>query len=108
MGIGLTINISFVDMQLGCSIPLANNPDKIIIPKRRTPEKFVENLSYIVEDEPVDNGSQASPLFGGHQSWLQREQSFKLNSTMKVQKILLWLIILYLFKYRIFGSSKAF
>lgn len=31
------------------------------------------------------NGSQSALLiFGGHQSWLQREQSFHLNSTTKV------------------------
>ncbi|KAK9287067.1 hypothetical protein L1049_015476 [Liquidambar formosana] len=69
-----------------CSIPLANDPDTIVIPKIRTPDKIVKSLSYIMEDEPVNNGSQSqsSPLFGGHESWLQREKSFKLNSTMKV------------------------
>lgn len=67
-----------------CSIPLADNPDKIIIPKTRTPNKIVRHLSYVMEDEPVDNGSQSTPLFGGHQSWSQRDQSYKLSSDMKV------------------------
>ncbi|KAJ6896960.1 hypothetical protein NC651_022987 [Populus alba x Populus x berolinensis] len=37
-----------------------------------------------MEDKPVKDGSQSSPLFGGHQSWKQREGSFKLSSSMKV------------------------
>ncbi|XP_042507742.1 probable hexosyltransferase MUCI70 [Macadamia integrifolia] len=65
-----------------CSIPLADDPDSVMIPRRRTPDKIVQNLSYILEDEPVYNKSR--PLFGGHQSWMQRDESFKLNSTMKV------------------------
>ncbi|KDP35574.1 hypothetical protein JCGZ_09012 [Jatropha curcas] len=73
----------FVAQQHRCPIPVANDPDKIVIPEGRTPDKTVKNLSYIMEDEPVKNGSQ-SPLFGGHQSWVQRNESFKLNSSMKV------------------------
>ncbi|EEF41118.1 probable hexosyltransferase MUCI70 [Ricinus communis] len=72
----------FVAQQHRCPIPVANNPDKIVIPEGRTPDKIVKNLSYILEDEPVKNRSQ--PLFGGHQSWTQREKSFKLNSSMNV------------------------
>ncbi|KAI3875766.1 hypothetical protein MKX03_023689 [Papaver bracteatum] len=68
-----------------CTIPVANDPDSIVIPEKRTPDKFVENLSYILEDDDSStSGSQSAPLFGGHQSWAQREQSFKLNSSMKV------------------------
>ncbi|KAA8538889.1 hypothetical protein F0562_025581 [Nyssa sinensis] len=66
-----------------CPIPLADDPNRVVIPKR-TPEKIVQNLSYILEDELANNGSQSAPLFGGHQSWVQREESFKLKSTMKV------------------------
>ncbi|CAL5328893.1 unnamed protein product [Camellia sinensis] len=67
-----------------CRIPIVDDPDKIIMPKRRTPDKVVRHLSYILEDEVENNGSQSPPLFGGHQSWLQREESFKLKSIMKV------------------------
>ncbi|XP_028085231.1 uncharacterized protein LOC114286277, partial [Camellia sinensis] len=67
-----------------CPIPVVDDPDKIIMPKRRTPDKVVQHLSYILEDEVENNGSQSPPLFGGHQSWLQREESFKLKSIMKV------------------------
>ncbi|KAF2298690.1 hypothetical protein GH714_025032 [Hevea brasiliensis] len=68
----------------GCPIPVANNPNEIVIPEGGTPDKIVKNLSYFMEDELVNNGSQPSPLFGGHQSWSQRKESFKLNSSMKV------------------------
>ncbi|KAJ9178777.1 hypothetical protein P3X46_010634 [Hevea brasiliensis] len=74
----------FVAQQHRCPIPVANNPNKIVIPEGGTPDKIVKNLSYFMEDELVNNGSQPSPLFGGHQSWSQREESFKLNSSMKV------------------------
>ncbi|KAL4330234.1 hypothetical protein AHAS_Ahas13G0379700 [Arachis hypogaea] len=67
-----------------CPIPVANNPDKIIIPNGRTSDKIVKKLSYVMEDEISHNGSQSSPLFGGHISWKQREESFKLKSNMKV------------------------
>lgn len=67
-----------------CPIPTVDDPNTIFIPKERTPDTIVKNLTYFLEDEFVHNGSQSSPLFGGHQSWLQREESFKLNSNMKV------------------------
>ncbi|XP_048336155.2 probable hexosyltransferase MUCI70 isoform X1 [Ziziphus jujuba] len=67
-----------------CQIPLAKDPDKIVIPKGRTPDTIVKNLSYVIEDEPLNNNFQSTPLFGGHQSWSQREESFKLKPTMKV------------------------
>ncbi|TXG64911.1 hypothetical protein EZV62_011905 [Acer yangbiense] len=67
-----------------CPIPVADDPDKIVIPEKRTPDTIVKNLNYILEDEFVHNESQSSPLFGGHQSWSQREESFKLKPTMKV------------------------
>ena len=76
---------SLADLQLGCPIPIANDPDKVVIPQGRTPDKIVQNLSYIVEDKK--NEFQSPPLFGGHQSWLQREKSFRLKSTMKVIEI---------------------
>lgn len=80
----------------GCPIPVAGDPNEIVIPKRRSPEKLVEKLSYIMEDIPINgsqnsplyrtaiNGSQSTPLFGGHQTWQQREESFKIKSTMEV------------------------
>ncbi|PSS23648.1 Circadian locomoter output cycles protein like [Actinidia chinensis var. chinensis] len=67
-----------------CLIPVADDPEKVVIPKRWTPSKVVQHLSYFMEDEVGDNGSQSPPLFGGHQSWSQRDESFKLKSTMKV------------------------
>ncbi|KAI8553978.1 hypothetical protein RHMOL_Rhmol05G0060800 [Rhododendron molle] len=66
-----------------CLIPVADDPEKIIIPKR-TPSKVVEQLTYITEDVVGNNGSSLPPLFGGHQSWLQRDESFELKSSMKV------------------------
>jgi len=71
---------------LGCPIPLFNDPDKIVIPTQRTSDKIVKNLSYFTEDEIPNDSSQSSPLFGGHLSWKQREDSFKLKSNMKVNK----------------------
>ncbi|KAK3033523.1 hypothetical protein RJ639_032752 [Escallonia herrerae] len=68
----------------GCPIPLATDPDRVLIPKKRSPDKLVQSLSYITEDNLVTNGSQLPPLFGGHQSWLQREESFKPKRIMKV------------------------
>ncbi|XP_052723718.1 probable hexosyltransferase MUCI70 isoform X1 [Vigna angularis] len=67
-----------------CPIPVSNNPDRIDIPTGRTPNEIVKNLSYVMEDEFPSNGAQSSPLFGGHPSWKQREESFKLKSNMKV------------------------
>lgn len=72
---------------LGCPIPLSNDPDKIVIPTGRTPDNDVKKLLYVMEDEVPHNGSQSSPLFGGHQSWKQREQSFELKSNMKVNEL---------------------
>ncbi|KAJ0077608.1 hypothetical protein Patl1_35937 [Pistacia atlantica] len=68
----------------GCPIPVADDPNRIVIPKERTPDEIVKNLTYIMEEVFVNNGSHSFPLFGGNQSWSQREESFKLNSTMKV------------------------
>lgn len=65
----------------GCPIPLADDPDAVVIPER-TPDTIPKSLSYISVDEKASE--QSPPLFGGHQSWLQREESFKLNKTMKV------------------------
>ncbi|KAK6916757.1 Protein of unknown function DUF616 [Dillenia turbinata] len=65
-----------------CPIPVAGDPDRVVTPSGRTPDTVLQDLSYITEDEPVDNGSQ--PLFGGHESWSQREESFKIKPAMKV------------------------
>ncbi|XP_072967151.1 probable hexosyltransferase MUCI70 [Typha angustifolia] len=66
-----------------CPIPLADDPETIVIPER-TPDKIPKRLSYIKVDELDTENTNSSPLFGGHQSWAQREDSFKLNITMKV------------------------
>ena len=70
---------------LGCPIPVADDPKKVVIPKGRTPDKVIKNLSFVMEDEISSNGSQSTPLFGGHKSWKQREESFRLKPTMKVR-----------------------
>ncbi|WOL05291.1 hypothetical protein Cni_G14018 [Canna indica] len=66
-----------------CPISLAQDPDAIIIPKR-TPDIIPKSLAYILEDEQGNEDRKSKPLFGGHQNWTQRENSFKLNTTMKV------------------------
>ncbi|KAL3597522.1 hypothetical protein D5086_009159 [Populus alba] len=71
----------FVPQQHRCPIPVIGNPERIVIPEGRTRDQIVKNISYVMEDE---DGSQSSPLFGGHQSWKQREKSFNLSSSMKV------------------------
>ncbi|KAL4185838.1 hypothetical protein AMTRI_Chr10g7870 [Amborella trichopoda] len=63
-----------------CPIPLANDPEAIVIPKHSTPKTLPQKLSYILEDESF-NGD---PLFGGRQTWEERDESFKLNTTMRV------------------------
>ncbi|KAG9442372.1 hypothetical protein H6P81_018226 [Aristolochia fimbriata] len=65
-----------------CSIPVLDDPDAVVIPEGRTPDIIPKNLSYITVDDSVEADSK--PLFGGHQTWAQRADSFKLNSTMKV------------------------
>lgn len=67
-----------------CTIPVASNPDGVVIPEGRTPDKILKNLTYITEEEFARDGSESSPLFGGHINWTQREESFKLKPTMKV------------------------
>ncbi|KAL2468513.1 hypothetical protein Fot_50089 [Forsythia ovata] len=67
-----------------CTIPVADDPNKVVIPKRKSPEEVVQHLSYIMEDDIASNGSQSPPLFGGHQTWQQRDESFKVKPTMKV------------------------
>ncbi|CAL9759081.1 unnamed protein product [Musa acuminata subsp. burmannicoides] len=66
-----------------CSIPLMDDPDAIVIPKR-TPDTIPKFLKYVLEDDQGNANEKSQPLFGGHQSWKQRENSFKLNTTMKV------------------------
>ncbi|XVE48821.1 hypothetical protein DITRI_Ditri01bG0033100 [Diplodiscus trichospermus] len=67
-----------------CPIPVAYDPEKIFIPEGRTPDVLVKDLTYIEDEDLVNNGSHSFPLFGGNQSWLQREESFKLKPSMKV------------------------
>lgn len=60
-----------------------DDPDAIVIPKR-TPDTIPKFLKYVLEDDQGNSNEKSQPLFGGHQSWKQRENSFKLNTTMKV------------------------
>ncbi|CAL9098534.1 unnamed protein product [Musa textilis] len=66
-----------------CGIPVVDDPDTIVIPKR-TPDTVPKSLTYVLEDEQENADEKSQPLFGGHQNWKQRENSFKLNTTMKV------------------------
>lgn len=61
-----------------------DDPNKIVIPETRTPDKVVKMLSYVMKDNTAANMSKSPPLFGGHESWKQREESFKIKPTMKV------------------------
>jgi hypothetical protein len=70
----------FLLQSTGCPIPVADDPNVVVIPKR-TPNTIVKKLAYITVDK---QDKDPSPLFGGRQNWKQREESFKLNSTMKV------------------------
>lgn len=81
---GMLNTMGFVQLPHRCPIPLADDPDKVVIPKRRTPDTVIQSLSYIMEDDVTNNRSESPPLFGGYQSWLQREKSFNPKSRMKV------------------------
>ncbi|XP_022869983.1 uncharacterized protein LOC111389288 isoform X2 [Olea europaea var. sylvestris] len=67
-----------------CPIPVADDPNEIVIPNRKSSDEVVQHLSYIMEDNIASNGSQSPPLFGGHQTWQQRDESFKVKPIMKV------------------------
>ncbi|XP_051149215.1 probable hexosyltransferase MUCI70 [Andrographis paniculata] len=67
-----------------CQIPVADDPNKIVIPDTRTPDKMVKTLSYVMKDNDATNKSKSPPLFGGHENWKQREESFKIKPVMKV------------------------
>ena len=68
----------------GCSIPIKNDPYTITIPapnELHVSDPFFINLTYIETDQP---GSMGLPLFGGYQTWKQREESFQIHPKMKV------------------------
>ena len=77
-------SIFVLNVSLGCPIPVADDPNTVVIPKRGSPERFVQSLSYIMEDDMASHRSESPPLFGGHQTWKQRDKSFKVKPTMKV------------------------
>ncbi|XP_010555210.1 PREDICTED: uncharacterized protein LOC104824754 isoform X2 [Tarenaya hassleriana] len=64
-----------------CPIPVAYGPDKVLIPRGKTADTVVRNLTYITEDESSES---QFPLFGGNITWSDREESFKLKPEMKV------------------------
>ncbi|CAI0407953.1 unnamed protein product [Linum tenue] len=81
---GLLNTWGFVQQQHRCPIPVVDDPNKIVIPEGKTSDSIITRLSYITDDdEPLNNGS-SSPLFGGHISWAEREESFKIKPSMKV------------------------
>lgn len=67
-----------------CSIPLLDDPQAVKIPDARHNHQYHLNLTYIVEDHAFTADSKATPLFGGHQTWQQRENSFKISSQMEI------------------------
>ncbi|KAL1190197.1 putative hexosyltransferase MUCI70 [Cardamine amara subsp. amara] len=74
--------IGFVPKPLHrCPIPVAYDPDKVLLPSGKTADTIVRNLTYITEDE---SSMSLFPLFGGNISWSEREESFKLKPEMKV------------------------
>ncbi|CAN8276771.1 unnamed protein product [Cochlearia groenlandica] len=74
--------IGFVPKQQHrCPIPVAYDPDKVLLPSARSEDTIVKNLTYITEDE---SSMSQFPLFGGNISWSEREESFKLKPEMKV------------------------
>ncbi|KAJ3672376.1 hypothetical protein LUZ60_007097 [Juncus effusus] len=66
-----------------CPIPVANDPNSVIIPEE-TPDIIPKSLSYVEIDGNENKNGNSFPLFGGNQSWAQREESFKLKNKMKV------------------------
>ncbi|ESQ53094.1 hypothetical protein EUTSA_v10024983mg [Eutrema salsugineum] len=64
-----------------CPIPVAYDPDQVLLPSGKTADTIVRNLTYITEDE---SSKSQFPLFGGNISWSEREESFKLKPEMKV------------------------
>lgn len=66
-----------------CSIPVLDDPSAIKVPDARSysSNQYRLNLTYIV-NEPAR--SRGRPLFGGYQTWKQREESFKLRREMKI------------------------
>lgn len=67
---------------LGCPIPVAYDPDKVLLPTGKTQDTILRNLTYITEDE---SSMTQFPLFGGNITWSEREESFKLRPEMKVK-----------------------
>lgn len=64
---------------------MADDPNRIVIPEQKSTERFVQSLSYVVENVTVYSGSRSLPLFGGNQTWKQRDESFKVKPSMKVR-----------------------
>ncbi|GFP88814.1 hypothetical protein PHJA_001025100 [Phtheirospermum japonicum] len=76
---------SLPNQQHRCPIPLSNDPNRVYIPENTSSDNIMKKLAYFTEDElSSSKRSKSFPLFGGHQTWRQRNESFKLNSSMKV------------------------
>eukprot|EP00250_Pteridium_aquilinum_P004471 c14674_g1_i1 orf=78-1463(-) len=63
-----------------CSIPLLDDPSAVRVPVAKSYMSDL-NLTYIQRDPAPFAGR---PLFGGYQTWKQREESFKLRPQMKI------------------------
>lgn len=67
-----------------CSIPLLDDPYNVKIPASRLEDQYPVNLTYIEIDPANIADLKATPLFGGYQTWQQREDSFQLKPRMEV------------------------
>ncbi|KAI5061025.1 hypothetical protein GOP47_0023530 [Adiantum capillus-veneris] len=66
-----------------CAIPLRKDPTAIQVPASylNMNGQYPLNLTYITRDSARFSGP---PLFGGYQTWKQREESFELKPNMKI------------------------
>lgn len=75
-------------MFTGCPILLMGDAVLVRFPElKRSITSVPQNLTYIVEENLKNTEDPSiSILFGGNQTWQQREESFALKSRMKVRR----------------------
>ncbi|XP_002980574.2 uncharacterized protein LOC9656562 isoform X1 [Selaginella moellendorffii] len=67
-----------------CSIPVARNPQFVQIPSFRHDSSILRKLTYITNDRVAKGDQSKRPLFGGYQTWKERDESFKIKPAMQV------------------------
>eukprot|EP00249_Psilotum_nudum_P011614 c23276_g1_i1 orf=267-1742(+) len=67
-----------------CFIPLWDNPYTVEVPPQKPDETYPLNLTFVTNDAAVDTDSALVPLFGGYQTWEERDESFKIKPQMEV------------------------